>query len=461
MAAILFSRFDVRNLIKYQLKTPFLLLTIFLFAGYVNQIFAKDALIRERGTDPICYFESTSLDVTIGTNAEPYNIIYSDGINSVEKENYESSTDKGSSYGGNLISISPTITPVYSSKSISNNSGTITADDDAIVSINDATIVKGGTFSFDLNLDFGVLADVVVDVILANTTTEAGDFTVRTQQTTAAVSIADISGAENGGDITVTATLNFEVVDGFTVDVNTSDGTATLASDYTAISGHTLTFAGTAGETQTFTLTPTADAIFETDETVSISMNNLLGTALVIDITDGATVTIDNDDAAAVSIADISGAENGGAITVTATLDNAVQGGFTVDVTSADGTATTADSDYMAISGHTLTFAGTAGETQTFTLTPTGDTKLEANETVTITQGNLLATTLAVDITDGATVTIDNDDAAAVSIADISGAENGGAITVTATLDNAVQGGFTVDVTSADGTATTADSDYM
>ena len=104
------------------------------------------------------------------------------------------------------------------------------------------------------------------------------------------------------------------------------------------------------------------------------------------------------------------------------------------------------DSDYTAISGQTLTFTGTAGETQTFTLTPTSDSKLEADETVSISQANLSGTSLAVDITDGATITILNDDAAAITIADVSGNEDDGNITVTASLDNAVQGGFTVDV---------------
>ncbi len=55
------------------------------------------------------------------------------------------------------------------------------------------------------------------------------------------------------------------------------------------------------------------------------------------------------------------------------------------------------------ISSETLTFSGTAGETQTFTLTPTSDSKLEADETVSISQANLSGTSLAVDITDGAT----------------------------------------------------------
>ena len=277
----------------------------------------------------------------------------------------------------------------------------------------------------------------------------------------ASVTIADISGNENDGAITVTAVLDNAVQGGFTVDVSTADGTATTADgDYTAVTGQTLTFTGAAGETQTFTVTPTGDSKLETDEHLTVSQSNLSGTTLGVIITDGATITIDNDDNASVTIADISGNENDGAITVTAMLDNAVQGGFTVDVNTADGTATTADGDYTAVTGQTLTFTGAAGETQTFTVTPTGDSKLETDEHLTVSQSNLSGTTLGVIITDGATITIDNDDNASVTIADISGNENDGAITVTAMLDNAVQGGFTVDVSTADGTATTADGDY-
>ena len=352
--------------------------------------------------------------------------------------------------------------------------GTATIADSDYTAIADQTLTFAGTagetqtFTLTPTADSKLEANETVTFTqgnLDNTTvgvniSDGATVTINNDDASA-VTIADNSGAENGGAITVTATLDNAVQGGFTVDVTSVDGTATIAdSDYTAIAGQTLTFAGTAGETQTFTLTPTSDSKLEANETVTFTQGNLQATTHAVSISDGATVTINNDDASAVTIADNSGAENGGAITVTATLDNAVQGGFTVDVTSVDGTATIGDSDYTAIAGQTLTFAGTAGETQTFTLTPTVDSKLEANETVTFTQGNLQATTLAVSISDGATVSITNDDAAAVTIADNSGAENGGAITVTATLDNAVQGGFTVDVTGVDGTATIADSDY-
>ncbi|TVZ57231.1 putative secreted protein (Por secretion system target) [Lutibacter sp. Hel_I_33_5] len=387
-----------------------------------------------------------------------------------------------------------------------------------------------------------------------------------------ALSIADVSGNEDDGNITVTVTLDSAVTGGFTVDVNTADGTATIAdSDYTAVTSQTLTFAGTAGETQTFTIAPTADTTVEPNETLTVSMNNFAGSSTYVEAFDTATVTITNDDTATVTIADVSGNENDGNITVTATLDKAVPGGFTVDVNSVDGTATIADNDYTAVTSQTLTFAGTAGETQTFTITPTADTTVEPDETITINQNNLTGTTLGVVITDTATVTITNDDSlpgmtfsligsatevassaianisiskvslltitvdytvtgtasagtdytlengtitfnpgennkaivisnivddaileedetviitlsnavnanlsgnneftytiidndsAAITIADVSGNENDGNITLTATLDNAVQGGFSVDVNTADGTATIVDNDY-
>ena len=47
---------------------------------------------------------------------------------------------------------------------------------------------------------------------------------------------------------------------------------------------------------------------------------------------------------------------------MTLTSDKDVDGGFSVDVNSSDGTATVADSDYVGQTGTTKTFIGTAGE---------------------------------------------------------------------------------------------------
>ena len=306
-----------------------------------------------------------------------------------------------------------------------------------------------------LTLSMGSLSGVGIADI-----TDTATLTINNDDA-AELTIADDSGNEDDGPITVTVTLDNAVQGGFTIDAATADGTATLAdNDYTQVTGETLTFAGTAGETQTFTVEPTVDATPESDENVTVSLSNYVGATSGVTITDTALVTFIDDDTVApvVTIADVSGDENGGAITVTLELNADAGGAFSLEVSSTDGTATVADGDYSAVL-ETVNFVGTGPETQTFTITPTPDTKLEGDETFTISMGSLSGTGTP-DISDGATITINNDDIAALTIADVSGNEDDGPITVTVTLDNAVQGGFTVDAATADGTATLADNDY-
>ncbi|MGN7515356.1 MAG: gliding motility-associated C-terminal domain-containing protein, partial [Allomuricauda sp.] len=117
-----------------------------------------------------------------------------------------------------------------------------------------------------------------------------------TNDDSAAVTIANTSGNEDAGPITVSATLDNAVDGGFTVQVSTTNGTAIAGIDYTQVNGLTLNFAGNAGETQTFDVNPIADALIEVNETLSVSMGNLGGTSLSVDILDTATITINNDD---------------------------------------------------------------------------------------------------------------------------------------------------------------------
>lgn len=261
--------------------------------------------------------------------------------------------------------------------------------------------------------------DETVIITLSNPTNAIlGTNTVHTYTITdddeALITIANVTADEEDGTATVTLSLDKAIDGGFDVDVSTTDGTATTAdSDYTAVSSSTITFAGTAGETQSFDIVLGSDTKLEADETLTVAMSNLVPVTVSsadIDITDGATVTIANDDTASVTIADVDGNEDDGAITLTATLDNLVDGGFTVDVSTVDGTATTADSDYTSVTSQTLTFAGTAGETQTFTVTPTSDETPEGDETLTVSMSNLAGTSLGVDVSDQATVTIIGDD---------------------------------------------------
>ena len=231
----------------------------------------------------------------------------------------------------------------------------------------------------------------------------------------AAVTIEDVSQSENGGAMTFTATLDNQVQGGFSVDVSSIDGTAQIAdSDYTSIN-NTLTFAGNAGESHTFTLSPIADNKVEGDETVTLSLSNLANSTLPIDISDVAEAIFTNDDSAALEIADVTTGEGDGDINVSISLDNAVQGGFTVDVNTINGSATSTN-DFVALVSETVSFSGTAGEVQTVTITPIDDALGEPTESLSVEMKNLITPLSAsIQITDNATITILDDDAAIVN----------------------------------------------
>ena len=145
----------------------------------------------------------------------------------------------------------------------------------------------------------------------------------------------------------------------------------------------------------------------------------------------------------------------------TVTLSAAATSPVTVAYATANGTAT-AGSDYAASAG-TLTFA--AGETSKVVhVQVTGDTAVEANETLTLTLSSPNGATIAHGT---ATGTIVNDDTAplpTLSIGDSSFAEGSAAApghgAFTVTLSAAATAPVTVHFATADGTAT-AGSDYV
>jgi len=277
----------------------------------------------------------------------------------------------------------------------------------------------------------------------------------------AAVTISDVSGNEDDGAITVTATLDSAVQGGFNVSLNSTDGTATvIGNDYSALNSTSLAFTGAVGETQVFTVLPTTDSIVEPNELFTVSQSNLSVANLAVSIVDTAEVTIVNDDTASVTLSDISGNEDDGLITVTATLDNAVQGGFSVDVSSADGSATLVDNDYVALSATTLNFTGATNESQTFSVTPTADAVVEADENVLISQSNLNLSSAfeatSIDISNTAAVTIINDDTALITVETLSNALEGGQngqfrISTSNLLSSDIEVSFSVSGTAIDG----------
>ena len=166
------------------------------------------------------------------------------------------------------------------------------------------------------------------------------------------------------------------------------------------------------------TITGVDDAIVDGDivdiiNTGNPSSGDLAFNALIGADVDQLAVTNEDDDSASLVISDVSGNEDDGAIAVSVTLDTAVDGGFTVQVSTADGSATLADTDYNPVFGQLLVFSGTLNEVQSFNVLPVGDNSIEPNETLSVILSDLAMTPFPVDITDTALVTILNDDTCA------------------------------------------------
>lgn len=138
-------------------------------------------------------------------------------------------------------------------------------------------------------------------------------------------------------------------------------------------------------------------------------------------------------------------------------------GGVTFDIATADGTATTADADYVArsLTGQTIAAGNTS---YTFDVTVNGDSAIEANETFLV---NVTGITGATGTDTQGQGTITNDDAVLpqLSINDVSVTEgNSGTVPAQFTITSSVAapaGGYVVSYSTADDTATTADSDYV
>ena len=257
------------------------------------------------------------------------------------------------------------------------------------VSINDAAS----------NDAFDVLADQTVSV--ENSDDDIAGFTI-------VESAGNTATSEAGTTDSFTVVLNRQPpVNDVILDIASGDngeGTVDLTQ---------LTFTTADWDTpQEVTVTGVDDATVDGPQTYNITVSVNGGSAASYLLVPSQTVSVVNadDDSASVTLSNESGNEDDGAITVSATLDNAVDGGFTVQVSTLDGTATIADSDYTLINALTLTFTGNAGEVQTFDVTPIADVLIEGDETLSVSMGNLSGTSLSVDISDTATVIINNDD---------------------------------------------------
>jgi hypothetical protein len=293
------------------------------------------------------------------------------------------------------------------------------------------------------------------------------------------LSINDVSldeGNSGNTQFRFTVTLSAASSRAVHVDYATANGTATAGSDYNAASGK-LTFP-TGQTSQTFVVNVRGDTTPEPNETFFVNLTNPDNATIA---KAQGTATIQNDDASpppptqpALSINNVSKKEGDSGttdFTFTVSLSSpAGTGGVSFDIATADGTATTADNDYVAksLTGQTI---AQGGQSYSFTVQVNGDTTAEPDETFAV---NVTAVTGAT-VADGqGTGTIQNDDQGgggggttpSLSINDVTKAEGNSGTTdfvFTVTLSVATNKPVSVNYATANGTTNpaTAGSDYV
>ncbi len=271
--------------------------------------------------------------------------------------------------------------------------------------------------------------------------------TIVDDDTQPVLTIADVRVDE--GDVAVFA-LQLSSASGknVRVDWETSNGTATVGSDYTVASG---TLHIPAGETQgTVEIKTVQDVLYEGDETVVVTLSNPVHATL--EDREAIGTIMDDDTQSVLSIADTR--TNEGDVAVFAVLLSSASGkDVSVDWQASDGTAT-AGSDYTATTG---TLYIPAGETQgTVEVKTVQDVLYEGDETVVVTLSNPVHATL--EDREAIGTIVDDDAQPVLSIADTRA--NEGDVAVFAVLLSSASGkDVSVDWQASDGTAT-AGSDY-
>ncbi|MEM7351139.1 MAG: Calx-beta domain-containing protein, partial [Acidobacteriota bacterium] len=120
------------------------------------------------------------------------------------------------------------------------------------------------------------------------------------------LSISSQDQAEAAGAMTFTVSLSNPVDVAISVDVSTTDGTATTGdSDYAGLSGQTVNLAANTTSAM-FDVTVNDDSTVEADETFTTSLSNLVAGGRDVTLASGGTGTIENDDSAELSLSSVS-----------------------------------------------------------------------------------------------------------------------------------------------------------
>lgn len=205
---------------------------------------------------------------------------------------------------------------------------------------------------------------------------------------------------EGAGTVDVTVTLSHRGTADATVDVSTSDGTATAGADYTAVTSQSVTIAAGA-QTATVSVTILDDTAYERgDETFEVTASNAVGGA-VLGTDPSGDVTIVDDDVPMVAITGPSEAvEEGDALefSVTLTRPDGYTDAVTVDYAVASeatgaplGQRCGRNRDWAVLNSDTTTVTWASGDSDAKTVVVaacTDGVHPEPDETLDVTLSN-------------------------------------------------------------------------
>ncbi len=322
-------------------------------------------------------------------------------------------------------------------------------------------VFVNGDTKFEPNESFNVNLSGATNATIAD---NQGVGTLTNEDTQPTISISDVTHNEgNAGttDYDFTVSLSNPSSQTITVNAISADNTATTAdSDYTSVASTLLTFPANT-TTQHFHVFVNGDAKFEPNESFNVNLSGATNATIADNHGVG---TITNDDTQpTISISDVTHNEGQAGTTdydFIVTLSSVSSETITVNASTANNTATTADSDYTGVPGTLLTFAANT-TTQHFHVSVNGDTKFEGNESFFV---NLSGATNATIADNQGAGTITNDDTQpAIAINDVSVNEGNGVTSsagFTVSLTNASSQTVTVNYATANNTAI-AGSDYV
>ncbi|MBE0611948.1 MAG: IPT/TIG domain-containing protein [Dehalococcoidia bacterium] len=198
---------------------------------------------------------------------------------------------------------------------------------------------------------------------------------------------------------------------GISAFCSTTAGTADANIDYIQVVNQSLTWVNGETTTKFCQVQIIQDGTIESSEQFGLQLSGgNVGSPST------ATVTINDDDGVGVlqfSSTTYTGAETGGAITITVTRTGSTTGQVTVDfATNPSGSTATAGVDYFATSG-TLIWSNGDGTSKSFTVTPIADGLAEGTETVNLVLSNPTGgaslgaqSTAVLNITDSTTIPV-------------------------------------------------------